>query len=70
MWHGFTLNWVEDLVYIYNNNKLLQERPKVIPITLYEKNMLFKHSMFNVDESSDKGDTLQEDPLMSNEDED
>jgi len=29
--------------------------------------MLFKDSMFNVDENSDKGDTLEEDPLMSNE---
>jgi hypothetical protein len=26
--------------------------------------------MFNVDESSDKGNTLEEDPLMSNEDDD
>ncbi len=57
-------------MYIYNNNKLLQERPNANPITLYEKNMLFKDSMFNVDESSDKGDTLEEGPLMSNEDED
>lgn len=70
MWHQFTLNWIEDLVYIYNNNKLLQEWLSANPITLYEKNMLFDDSMFNVNESSYKGDTLEEDPLMSNEDED
>jgi hypothetical protein len=32
--------------------------------------MLFNDFMFNVNESSYKGDTLEEDPLMSNEDED
>jgi hypothetical protein len=32
--------------------------------------MLIKDFMFNIDESSNKGDTLKEDPLMSNEDED
>ncbi len=57
-------------MYIYNNNKLLQERFNANSITLYEKNMLFKDYMFNVNESSDKGDTLEEEPLMSNEDED
>ncbi len=55
---------------VYNNNKLLQQQPTTKPITLYEKNMLFKDSMFNVDENSDKGDTLEEDPLMSNEEKD
>lgn len=57
-------------MYIYNNNKLRQEQPSANPITLYEKNMFFKDPLFNVDESSDKGDTLKEEPLMSNEDED
>ncbi len=70
MWHQFTLNWIENLVYIYNNNKLLQKWFSANPITCYEKNMLFNDFMFNVNESSYKGDTLEEDPLMSNDDED
>jgi hypothetical protein len=41
MWHQFTLNWIEDLVYIYNNNDLLQEWPSANAITLYEYNMLY-----------------------------
>jgi hypothetical protein len=36
-------------------------------MTLYEKNMLFKYLMFNVDESLDENNSSNQDPVMSNE---
>jgi hypothetical protein len=56
------LEWAEILVYIYINIKLLQEQPNVNPTTWYEKNMLSKCFMFDVDKSEHEGNTLEEDP--------
>ncbi len=54
-------------MYIYINNKFLWEQPNTNPMTLYEKNMLFKYSMFNVDESADENDSSNENPIMLDE---
>jgi hypothetical protein len=51
-----TSSWVEDLVYIYNNNKLLWERLGANPTTWYNKNMLFE----------DNGDVNLNMPLLDN----
>ncbi len=40
------------------------------PLLGIKKHMLFEDSMFNVDRSLNKGNTLKEDPLVSNENED
>ncbi len=56
----------------YTNNKLLQEQPNINPTTSYKKNMLFEDSMFDVNESVDESDSLDDNPIMldeSNEDE-
>jgi hypothetical protein len=37
------------------------------PTTWYKKNILFENSMFNVLLSSNRGGTLEDDPLVSNE---
>jgi hypothetical protein len=52
------LDRVEDLVYIYINNKLLREWPNTNPMTWYEKNMLSKDSMSNLDESANESESL------------
>ncbi len=54
-------------MYIYTNNKLLQERPSANPMTWYEKNMLFQNPMSNVDESVDENNSSSKDPIASNE---
>jgi hypothetical protein len=36
-------------------------------MTWYEKNVLFKYSMFDVDENADASDSLGKDPIVSNE---
>jgi hypothetical protein len=36
-------------------------------MTLYEKNMLSKYSIFNVDESANENDSSSEDPIVSDE---
>ncbi len=55
---------MEDLVYIYTNNKLLWEQPNTNPMAWYEKNMLSKDSMFDVDESVNESNSLDDDPIM------
>ncbi len=40
------------------------------PLLGTKKHRLFEDSMFDVDKSLNKGNTLKEDPLVSNEDED
>lgn len=60
----------EDLVYIYINNKLMWKGLSDNPIAWYEKNMLYEDFMFDVEGSSNKGNTLKKDLLMSNEDND
>ncbi len=51
-----TSSWVEDLVYIYINRKLLWEWPGINPMTWYKKNMLFE----------DNGDANLNMPLLNN----
>ncbi len=63
---------MEELVYIYTNNKLLREQHGTNPMAYYEKNMLFENSIFDVDENANENDSSSEDPIMldeSNEDE-
>jgi len=59
-----TLNRMEDLVYIYINNKLLRKQPNTNPMAWYEKNMLSENSMFDVDESVNESNSLDDDPIM------
>jgi len=40
------------------------------PLLGTKKHKLFEDSMFDVDKSLNKGNTLKEDPLVSNEDDD
>ncbi len=56
------LEWAEILVYIYINIKFLQKQPNVNPTTWYEKNMLSKFFMFNVEKNEHEGNTLEDDP--------
>jgi len=44
------------VIYIYTNIKLLKERHGVIPATWYEKNMLSKDSMSNVESNINNQD--------------
>ncbi len=67
MWDWLTLNWAEDLMYLYTNNKLLWERPSTNPMACYKKNMLSKDSMSQVDESVDENNSLDKDSKTSNE---
>ncbi len=55
---------MEDLVYIYINIKLLWKWPSISPMTWYEKNVLFKDSMFDVDENVDASDSSGKDPII------
>jgi hypothetical protein len=48
------------MVYIYSDSKLLRERPNANPTTWYKKDMVSKNSMFDVDESVDENDSLNE----------
>ncbi len=57
-------------MYIYSNSKLLQEQLGANPTTWYKKNMLFKDSTFDVHESANESDTLDKNPLVSNENKD
>ncbi len=57
-------------MYIYTNNKFLRKQLGVNPATWYEKKMLFKNSMFDVDKNTDESDTSDKDPLVSNENKD
>jgi hypothetical protein len=41
-------------MYIYTNSKLLQKQPSTNPMAWYEKNMLSKNFMSNVDESANE----------------
>jgi len=54
-------------MYIYTNNKLLQEWPSTDPMARYEKNMLFKNLISNVDESVGQSDSLGKNPIALNE---
>jgi hypothetical protein len=63
------VEWVEDLVYIYTNRKLLQKQLNTNPMT-FKKKILFEYYMSNVSLSLDKGNTSKDDPLVSNEEED
>ncbi len=54
-------------MYIYTNNKFLQKQPSANPMAWYEKNMLSKDSIFDVDESENEKDSLDKDPTTSNE---
>ncbi len=54
-------------MYIYTNNKLLQEWPSTNPMAWYEKNMLFKNLISDVDESVDESDSLGKNPIALNE---
>jgi len=54
-------------VYIYINNKLLQEWLGANPTTWYEKNILFEDSMFDVDENANESNLMGEDPIMLDE---
>ncbi len=54
-------------MYIYTNSNFLQKWPDTNPTTWYENNMLFKDSKSNVDESANESDSLGEDPIMLNE---
>ncbi len=56
MQNWLTSSWVEDLVYIYNNNKLSWEQLGANPTTWYNKNMLFE----------DNGDVNLNMPLLDN----
>jgi hypothetical protein len=49
MWNQLTSNWVEDLMYIYTNSKLLWKQPSANPMAWYEKNMLSEYLTFDVD---------------------
>ncbi len=64
MRNQLTSNWVEGLVYIYINNKLLQEWLGANPMACYKKNILFENSMSNVDESANESVSSGEDPIM------
>jgi hypothetical protein len=66
MRNWLTSNRVEDLVYIYTNSKLLQERPDTNPTTWYKKNILFQNSMSNVDDNAYENNSSGEDPITSN----
>jgi hypothetical protein len=54
-------------MYIYINKKFLQKRPNNNPMAWYEKNMLFKNLMSNVDESVDESDSSDENPIVLDE---
>jgi hypothetical protein len=58
---------VDDLIYIYTNNKFLQKQHGANPTAWHKKNMLFEDSMFDVDESANENDSLDKDPTTSNE---
>ncbi len=57
VWNQLTSNWAEDLVYICINNKLLEKWHGTNPMAWYEKNILFKVLMSNVDESVKESDS-------------
>jgi hypothetical protein len=54
MWNQLISNRAKDLVYIYVNNKLLQECLSANPMPWYKKNMLFEYLMSDVDEMKTK----------------
>ncbi len=58
---------MENLVYIYTNSRLLQEWLNANPMTWYKKNMVFEHSMSNVDENANENDSSNEDPIALDE---
>ncbi len=57
-------------MYIYTNSKFMRERFSINPTTWYKNNILFKDFIFKVDERDNDGNTLKEEPLVLNEDED
>ncbi len=48
----------------------MRERFSINPTTWYKNNILFKDFIFKVDERDNDGNTLKEEPLVLNEDED
>ncbi len=63
MKNQLTSNWAKDLVYIYTNSKLLWEWPSANPMVWYEKNMLSKNLMSNVNENEDETKSSSEGPI-------